>query len=527
MPLFSLSASQYLLAIVSASILHKLTVNRLFLRWLTSHKTSYYQVPSNYELKHLRDKPEDVNKQHKDKKVPRHRRANKNQATNSNHGEEKDVIFKVPNLDLSLLNLKRANLTVKEVENIRYAVDLEWIVDLALMSLFCYILTEVQFFFYPQTTECNFSLIWCLLVIVYCCKSLWTLTAIYFKSEESIGERSICIVSGCLFLLVAMLVLTLSEDYLELGFDSGYRTFNTSAFKFVNTQRNMSGLENSKLVTKPVSLVLVKFSASAMCALAGMLFTFPGLRYGQLHQVLLSMPETSARMKTVYNLNFISYLFIVCLWIKPLTRDALQHQNYLPIDDTVYDTFRIYCVVLVNLFKVALLPNYVTIFITSTVEARLDRMRFRGGNTTNREIQTTLSSIINYFNVVVIQYLLPILMCFFTCLVFKSLGAQSWVPSLSQSDQLLANDSTTTSHNETVATTTPSSVLASNLTGNQTSSNSTLLFSSFAKINLSDLKDVFSAPVFRGIFGFATWWLHFSWFCTSTAGVAYHRYFTH
>lgn len=51
----------------------------------------------------------------------------------------------------------------------------------------------------------------------------------YFKSEESIGERSTCIVTGLTYLLIAMVVLIVDENTLEIGLEQAYKSFNESA----------------------------------------------------------------------------------------------------------------------------------------------------------------------------------------------------------------------------------------------------------------------------------------------------------
>lgn len=51
----------------------------------------------------------------------------------------------------------------------------------------------------------------------------------YFKSEESIGERSTCIVTGFVYLLVAMIILIIDENTLEIGLEQAYRSFNQTA----------------------------------------------------------------------------------------------------------------------------------------------------------------------------------------------------------------------------------------------------------------------------------------------------------
>jgi len=44
---------------------------------------------------------------------------------------------------------------------------------------------------------------------------------------------------------------------------------------------------------------------------------------------------------------------------------------------------------------------------------------------------------------------------------------------------------------------------------------------------MSCLLQVFTTDVFRGLFGFATWWCCFALFSTSSLGMVYQSYFSH
>ena len=49
---------------------------------------------------------------------------------------------------------------------------------------------------------------------------LFSLTSLYFKSEDS-GEMALCVTFGFLFLVLAMAVVVIDEQYLEFGVDEG------------------------------------------------------------------------------------------------------------------------------------------------------------------------------------------------------------------------------------------------------------------------------------------------------------------
>lgn len=513
MPLLSLSLSQLLLAFVSASILRKLTYNRFFLKWLASHRFVCYLVPTNQELKICSDK------------VKSNQVSKKSARLKNRPIIDPREVFKIPTSSLDSLKLDKTVMTKRDFEIINSSLDLEWIMDLALMSLFSFIITEMQFYFFPLSTEFNFSLLWTLLVIGFCINVLWKLTAVYFKNRdfEFISERSICIISGGIFLLIAMLILTVDENQLELGIESAYRSFNHSATTLTN---NLNG---HGTFSRPTTLILFKFCVAVFCSITGMLYTFPGLRFGQLHKNLLDRSCNKNLHLIAYNFNYLLPLFVICLWVKPISRAIITGPKgfFISLNDKNFEIFRIYCVVLANISRFFLLPRYITIFLES-VDDRITRIKRRGGTTTNREIQMTVSAIFNYVNIVVIQYILPILMCLFTAMIYKTLGGHSWLPTFAGK---------TEAFNETISITNATNVFLApdidsfsishrNISGSNLSESSATMVESVATmVNLNDFKKIFTPELFKGILGFATWWFHFSWFCSSTTGLIYHTYF--
>lgn len=508
MPLFSFSIFQYLLAIVSASIIHKLTVNRFFLSWLTSHKFETFVSPTNNELRQLQDCPGSNQIRSKTRNKSRFKR---NLRLNQCDDGSSPDSFKISTSDLTNLKLNKTIIHVNDIEHIKYSVDLEWVVDLALLSLFCLVITDVLFHFYPPTNEYNFSIIWAFLVVLYCNKILWSLTAIYFKSIHSVGERSICIVSASVFLTIAMIILTLSEEYLDFGCGKA------SMQQFGN--QNIK-LEYGLISEEPLPRFLVKLATAVLCSLVGVTFTFPGLRFGQLHQSVLNDPDHSWLSQVFHGINYLGCLFMVCLWIKPISRDFLVGQDMIKIDNGTFDIWRIYTVLIVNLVRFSMLPKYIRIFLLSTVDSRLRRLKIRGGYTTNREIQITISSIYKFFNIIVIQYTLPIILCFFTAIIYYFSHQK-----LTQSTNSLMelgfkwSDIVMDVNNQIDE--------ANSVNTGIEASNPNNSVPTITEVDLEKLKTLLWIESIKCMFSFSTWWLHFAWFCTSTAGMIYHKYFIH
>lgn len=88
-----------------------------------------------------------------------------------------------------------------------------------------------------------------------------SLTIQYFKSDESIGERSTCIVTGLIYLLIAMIAVILPERILEVGLSTAYQKFNDGATKFLDDQ----GISNSG----PASKVVLLFFIAVNCGIVG------------------------------------------------------------------------------------------------------------------------------------------------------------------------------------------------------------------------------------------------------------------
>ena len=93
----------------------------------------------------------------------------------------------------------------------------------------------------------------------------------YLAGEESAGERSLVMVMGGSYLLMAMMILLVDESTLETGLDKAYSSFNDSAASFLEQN---TGLDSSG----PASKLVLKFFIALWCGLIGALFTFPGLR---------------------------------------------------------------------------------------------------------------------------------------------------------------------------------------------------------------------------------------------------------
>ncbi|GFY67704.1 transmembrane protein 161B [Trichonephila inaurata madagascariensis] len=159
---------------------------------------------------------------------------------------------------------------------LHYYSEYQWLLDFSLCALIVYVVTEVYYYLIPAKDEVNLSILWCILVVGFAAKILLSLTALYFRGEEAVGERSLCLTAGFLFFFLAMIVLIADEDFLEFGLEPAYSSFNASAHTFLMDQ----GLDSSG----PASKLMFKLSLALWCGFIGSFFTFPGLRLARMHK---------------------------------------------------------------------------------------------------------------------------------------------------------------------------------------------------------------------------------------------------
>ncbi|KAL4710775.1 hypothetical protein ACJJTC_009324 [Scirpophaga incertulas] len=468
--------AQLVITLIMVSFITKLS-NYSFARWLLCSQGIYrYLYPDNNELKALAGVPKDRAK------------GKKNYKSESNGKPE---TFHVPrNLDIQL---ETAPVTPLDVVHLRYYPEYLWMIDFSLYTTIVYILSEIYTSIFPLKYEFNLSMVWCLMVVLISFKILFSLTKLYFTSDESIGERSTCIVAFCVFLLIAMMVLIVDESNLEVGVDPAYDSFYENASKF---------LENKGLFSVgPASKLILKFFLAVWAAMIGTLFTFPGLRVGRMHWDSLRYYSDNKVKTFLLHLNFAMPFILTLLWVRPVTRHYLTIRVFSGMEKPLmsgeaFESCRIALACLAVAFRAVLAPRQLQAYL-GLAQLRLAQLRTEAGRITNVQLQRKIASVFYYLCVVALQYFCPVVMCAALTLMYKTLGEFSWMGG----------------HGPLSAG--PVAVEPSLFQGQEEE----------YKLAWENIKTVFNAAVLRGVLGFATWWGWFAWFLTTAAGVAYQSYF--
>lgn len=152
---------------------------------------------------------------------------------------------------------------------------------------------------------------------------------LYFRSNESIGERSTCLVAGLIYFLIAMIVIIIPDTTLDLQLNLALVKLNESAAVFLSEQ----GISNSG----PASKIVIFFFISVMCGILGALYTFPGLRVGKMHVDALKYCRDRKFVRLLLNINFAMPFILVLLWIKPISRDYLTARQFSGLQGTMWE----------------------------------------------------------------------------------------------------------------------------------------------------------------------------------------------
>nr|XP_021198102.2 transmembrane protein 161B [Helicoverpa armigera] len=478
----ALLGAQLVITLIMVSVIQKLG-SYSFARWLLCSQRLYrYLYPTNSELKSLAGVPKETTKARKGSK---------------HESNGKPETFHVPrSLDIQL---ETAPVTPLDVVHLRFYTEYVWIVDFSLYTAIVYIMSEVYTSVFPLKDEFNLSMVWCILVVLFSFKILLSLTKQYFTSEESIGERSTCIVAFCVFLLIAMMVLIVSEANLEVGVDPAYDSFYENASKFLENQ----GLSS----VGPASKLILKFFFAVWAAIIGTLFTFPGLRVARMHWDSLRYYGDNKVKPLLLNFNFAMPFVLVLLWVRPITRHYLTVRVFSGMEKPLmtsdaFDTLRLVLVVGTVVTRLALMPRQLQAYL-DMAQRRLDVQKKEAGRITNIDLQKKIASVFYYLCVVALQYICPIIMCLYMALMYKTLGGYTWTGLFYESEEVCAMSDKAEGITDAVDG------------------------EGIEQFQLAweNLKMVFTVDVYRGVFGFATWWCCFAWFLTTSLGLAYQTYF--
>ncbi|KAJ6669780.1 hypothetical protein lerEdw1_000329 [Lerista edwardsae] len=448
---------QLVVTMVMASIIQKIIPHYSLARWLLcSGSLRWYQHPTEEELRILAGKQQ-KGKGKKDRQV--------SDLGKKYNGHIENKPLTIPK-DIDL-HLETKSVTEIDTLALHYFPEYQWLVDFTVAATVVYLVTEAYYSWMKPSQEMNISIVWCLLVLAFAIKILFSLTTHYFKVDDG-GERSVCVTFGFFFFVKAMAILIVTENYLEFGLETGFLNFSESAVQFFEKQ----GLESQG----PVSKLTFKLFLAILCSLIGAFLTFPGLRLAQMHLDALS----------------------------------LTTEKVTQMSEATFDTVRLWIIILLCALRLAMMRSHLQAYL-NLAQKCVNQMKKEVGRISTVELQKMVARVFYYLCIIALQYVAPLVMLLHMTLLLKTLGNYSWgIYPESTSDSPVENNS------------------LGNSVNSESSSNDGKMKVSAIQLSmaLASLKNIFTPLLFRGLLSFLTWWIAACLFSTSLFGLFYHQYLT-
>uniref|UniRef100_A0A8C5QCN6 Transmembrane protein 161A n=2 Tax=Leptobrachium leishanense TaxID=445787 RepID=A0A8C5QCN6_9ANUR len=480
---------QMVVTLLAATVLHRISPYYSFGRWLLCNGSLFrYKHPTEDELRALAGKQKP--------KFKRERRPN---------GVSDEKPLTVPR-DIDL-HLETQPITTIDALVLRYFLEYQWFIDFSLYATIIYLFTEGYYCLVDTQNEINIGVLWCLMTILFSIKVLYTVMQHYFRSVEG-GERSVCLTFAFFFLLIAMIVMIVREEYLEFGLEPGLTSFCQNLEHFLEQQGWQGSVPFIKLAFK-IALV-------ALCSFIGGCLTFPGLRLAQTHLDALKMAADRPMLQILLHASFLPPIIVVVMWIRPITRDFLLNapmgkETVQIMSDSAYNTFRLWIIVILCVLRLCLTRFHLQAYL-GLAEQFVERMKREVGRISMLEIQQKISRIFCYLTVVALQYLAPIMLTFHCVLLLKSLGDYSWglypePPGFTPVVDFLPTKQPPTALPDEDNDTEDVQAAVEQIMG-----------------AASTLRSLFTPLFYRGFFAFLTWWVSVCQLITCLFGIYFHQY---
>uniref|UniRef100_A0A8W4FJT5 Transmembrane protein 161A n=1 Tax=Sus scrofa TaxID=9823 RepID=A0A8W4FJT5_PIG len=189
----------------------------------------------------------------------------------------------------------------------------------------------------------------------------------------------------------------------------------------------------------PLVKLVIRVGLAAVGSMLGAFLTFPGLRLAQTHHDALTMSEDRPMLQLLLHTSFLSPLFVLWFWTKPIARDFLHQAPFGSttvslLSDSAFDSLRLWVLVALCLLRLAVTRPHLQAYLC-LAKSRVEQLRREAGRIEAREIQRRVVRVYCYVTVVSLQYLTPLILTLNCTLLLKTLGGYSWglgpVPSLS------------------------------------------------------------------------------------------------
>ncbi|KAM6217906.1 transmembrane protein 161A isoform 2-T2 [Rhynchocyon petersi] len=180
----------------------------------------------------------------------------------------------------------------------------------------------------------------------------------------------------------------------------------------------------------PLVKLTIRVGLAVMGSMLGAFLTFPGVRLAQTHRDALTMAEDRPGLQLLLHASFLSPLFVLWLWTRPIARDFLQQaplggKSVSLLSDSAFDSARLWVLVVLCLLRLVVTRPHLQAYL-GLAKVRVEQLRREAGRIEAREIQRRVIRVYCYVTVVSLQYLTPLILTLNCTLLLKTLGGYSW-----------------------------------------------------------------------------------------------------
>lgn len=378
---------QLIVTMVTASFLHKLSPYYSFGRWMATSRLTHYLTPSDEELGRL---------------VP----SSGKRSARSRGWKQLDGTQTLPKS--AAIQLHSVPVMPAFLKTCHYYDELCWMLDFALAGVAVFAATALYYYLRPSAvaTEYNLSSIWVIAMGCVAYVVLASLARVYFSFTPEVDRaRSILIVFTAIFFVCALGVLLVDERILDFKLERTYDNITrTLGTVFATVAAESEG---------GVSFVpkwAFKFSLAFLAALLSFVQIFPGFQFAEVHFSAIQQARNAIVWKALLHLAYVSPMFSLALWVKPLRRDAVSTEDYFLVWDreVSYDGLRFTVLVFVCLLRIFLYSSYMQTYL-SRPKLTLDQWKKESGRTTVSEVRKMVSSISSFYCAMAVEYIAPTL----------------------------------------------------------------------------------------------------------------------
>ncbi|XP_065192109.1 transmembrane protein 161B-like [Sycon ciliatum] len=408
---FHLTAS-----VIATLFLHRVLVYMPVVNWLLSGLLVWTVPGKAYLSEYVQLAEKTSNGTGAKSKSLRKNAAEKRKNQQPSSAAEKDIDLP-KDLPLPLLPVK---LKSQDSGVLLYYDELFTILNMALVAGLVFLASEVFQSLYPAKwlADVNLTVVWLCLVLVYCLKMLTQLTWLVVKANRlQSGERTLILLTGVCFFLLAILTMVLDGSWLDLKLDRGLA-------QLVSVVKN-----DGKVQQKRVSnlFYLLKALVAISAALFASTLAFPALRLARSY--LGALKRSSLLGRLLCQAVFVSPLLLLLLWVPPLTTGVLFPDGHDPLIPGLtlaqYEHLRLLLVLHYCAMRLLMSRWHLQMYLDGAhrhVEARRQATtRF-----TASKFDTAMRTMNSSLAVVALQIVCPVIVLLTCVAILHSAGNFSW-----------------------------------------------------------------------------------------------------